>query len=125
MRVTRLLHHLRRVCAALVLAVPVALTLAGPSPGLADPPGDRRALREAVREGRVVPLSRIIAWIGERYRGRVIEAELERDDDDDDDMIYVVDLLTEAGTVLKFRFRASDGAFLEVAGRGIEAARIR
>ena len=125
MRVIRLHRHLRRISTALALAVPVALTVFAPQPGLADPPGDRRALREAVREGRVVPLSRIVAWIGERYRGRVIEAELERDDDDDDAMIYVVDLLTEAGTVLKFRFRASDGAFLEVAGRGIEAARIR
>lgn len=106
----------------LLSAVPV-LAVAGVGAAQAKPKKEKQqSLREAVRAGRVVPLGTIMDWIAARYRGQVIEVEI---DIDDDRLIYEVELLTEAGHILEFEFLATDGTFLEVKGRGIEAARIK
>jgi hypothetical protein len=68
--------------------------------------------RDAVREGRHVPLRDIIAQIQSRYPGRMLGAELERGQPS----IYVIDWLTADGRKLTIRANAENGAILGVTG---------
>ena len=68
--------------------------------------------RNAVEQGRHVPLRDIIAEIQGRYPGRMLGAELERGDPS----IYVIDWLTPDGRKLTIRANAENGASLGVSG---------
>ena len=68
--------------------------------------------RDAVQQGRHVPLRDIIAQIQNRYPGRMLGAELERGEPS----IYVIDWLTEDGRKLTVRANAENGAILGVSG---------
>lgn len=68
--------------------------------------------RDAVREGRHVPLRDIIAQIQARFPGRMLGADLERGNPS----IYVIDWLTPDGRKLTIRANAENGAILGVSG---------
>jgi uncharacterized membrane protein YkoI len=77
-----------------------------------------------VRAGRFVPLEQIVAWVEDRYHGRLLEVEFEMEDDDESEApSYEVEWLTPAGHVIEFEFDARDGKLLEIEGRGVEEAR--
>lgn len=101
------------VLAVLVPAAPGA----GPGARAAD---DAARAREAVREGRYVPLASLLDWIEARYHGRVIEVELE--EDDGEPPTYEIEWLTPQGRVVEFEFDARTGELLEREGRGLEDA---
>jgi uncharacterized membrane protein YkoI len=68
--------------------------------------------REAVREGRHVPLRDIIGQIQARYPGRLLDTRLDRGNPS----IYVIDWLTHDGRKLTVRANAETGAIIGVSG---------
>lgn len=80
----------------------------------------RPELREAVAEGRIVPLTTILDWLDARYRGQVIEVELEVHDDE---LVYEIDLLGPSGQRVEFLFDAATGELRGV--RGVNVGEMR
>ncbi|MCK8517140.1 PepSY domain-containing protein [Methylonatrum kenyense] len=80
----------------------------------------RPELREAVAEGRIVPLTTILDWLDERYRGQVIEVELEVHDDE---LVYEIDLLGPSGQRVEFLFDAASGELRSIRGVNIREMR--
>lgn len=68
--------------------------------------------RDAVQEGRHVPLRQILSQIEARYPGRMLGAELQRGNPS----IYVIDWLTPDGRKLTIRANAQTGAIIGVSG---------
>ncbi len=108
----------RSLLASLVVAAMFA------APALAQP-GDRRGerpdlgstfqpgeARDAVQQGRHVPLRVILSEIQARYPGRMLDARLDRGQPS----IYVIDWLTPDGRKLTIRANAENGAILGVSG---------
>lgn len=92
----------------IVLALPAALLVAA-----ADRPGSRP-----------ISVARAMEIAEARYRGRAVDASLERGRRHEPSFVYHIVLRTEAGAILRIRLDAETGAFLEVSGRGqIEALR--
>lgn len=100
----------------------VAAPCAGPAPraASAEHGDDAARARQAVREGRYVPLSSLLDWIEARYHGRAIEVELE--EEEGEPPTYEIEWLTPQGRVVEFEFDARTGELLEREGRGLEDA---
>ncbi len=62
--------------------------------------------RRLRQEGKIVPLGDIVAEITQRWPGRVIETELERDDGR---YVYEIELLGDDGHVYEFEYDAGTG----------------
>ncbi len=92
--------------------------------GLMAPPlaadGLRPELREAVAEGRIVPLTTILDWLDAHYQGQVIEVELEVHDDE---LVYEIDLLGPSGQRVAFLFDAATGELRGI--RGVNVGEMR
>ncbi len=78
---------------------------------------DRSDLSAAVAAGDIVPLSELLDWLEARYRGQVIEVDLE---EGDDRLVYNIGVLGPSGQRVTFRFDATTGALF-----GIEGVRVR
>ncbi|WP_052365511.1 PepSY domain-containing protein [Halotalea alkalilenta] len=98
-------------------ALALALSLSGAA--YAD---DWQPLHEAVREGRVVPLSELLDWLDRHYVGRVIEVELDREDGR---LVYEIEMLGELNQRVEFEFDAESGRLIGIEGVDIEAMRRR
>lgn len=68
--------------------------------------------RDAVEQGRHVPLRQILSQIESRYPGRLLGADLERGNPS----IYVIDWLTSDGRKLTIRANAETGGIIGVSG---------
>lgn len=77
---------------------------------------------DALREGKIVPLTTILDWLAENYVGYVVEIELEINSQS---LEYEVEFVTEQGEFLEFYFDAATGALIRTNGDGAEAARKR
>lgn len=87
----------------LVLATPLLFALAQAQP--ATPPAQQQsAVREAVRDGRFVPLEQVMADAMRRYPGKLVEVELEEDDDE-----YEIEILGADGVVMELEYDARTG----------------
>jgi uncharacterized membrane protein YkoI len=75
---------------------------------------------DALRAGKIVPVTTILDWLETNYRGYVVEVELETEDDG---AAYEVEFVTDQGNFLEFDFNATTGALIGVVGNGAEAAR--
>ncbi|WP_163559685.1 PepSY domain-containing protein [Halomonas sp. NO4] len=95
-----------------LLAAALALAL----PTLADE--HWHDLHEEVRQGRLVALPDILDWLETRYRGQVLEVELERDDGE---LRYEVEMLGPQGQVVEFEFDAESGKLIGMEGVNINA----
>lgn len=69
-----------------------------------------------------LPIDRALAIVAERYRGRMIAAEL---DEEDDRAVYDFRWLTPDGNVLRIQLDAATGRFNQIDGIGQTEARIR
>ncbi|GED21541.1 PepSY domain-containing protein [Halomonas halmophila] len=81
---------------------------------------DWRELHDAVQRGELVELPTILDWLQSRYRGEVLEVELERDDGA---TLYEIEMLGPQGQVVEFEFDASDGQLIGMEGANINAMR--
>lgn len=84
-----------------------------PAPLAAQDRRDHERARAALEAGQIRPLTDILTEVERRYRGRVIEADLERDDDQ---WLYELKILPPNGRVFIVELDAATGRFLR--GRG-------
>lgn len=102
----------------LVALAILALAAAGLAPLHAD--DDHERAREAVRSGRALPLSAVLAAVERDFAGQVLDVEL---DDEDGVLIYEIELLGPGGRKLELEYDASTGRLLSAEGPGLDAAR--
>jgi uncharacterized membrane protein YkoI len=87
--------------------------LAAPASGYADGDDHDRA-RQALREGKVLPLRAVLDLVERDYPGQVVKVEFERDGGR---YIYEIRVLQADGDMLKLEIDASDGRTLSVKGK--------
>ena len=100
--------HLRRV-----IVSGLALCLLGASPMLrADDHdhGGQELARQALEQGKVLPLRSVLAKIERDYQGQALKVEFEQDDGR---FLYKIRLLQSDGRMVKLKVDAVDGAVLE------------
>jgi len=94
---------------ALSLLLPLLLTAATPDPARALDAGQRQqqAVRQAVRQGRYVPLETVLADALRRYPGQLVEVELDGDK-------YEIEILGANGVVMELDYDAASGRLLKM-----------
>lgn len=75
---------------------------------------DQDDARDALRQGKVMPLAAILEIVGRRVPGTVLDAELETEDGV---LTYKIDVLSEAGRKTRVRLNARSGAVIAVQDR--------
>lgn len=75
-------------------------------------------VREAMRLGRIVPLSAIRKTIRARYKGRIVDVKLFELNNKNRPYIYNVRVLTKAGKLLSITVDATSAKVLSVKGNG-------
>ena len=82
-------------------------------PAVAQERRDHERARAALEAGQIRPLSDLLAEVERRFRGRVIEAELERDDTQ---WLYELKILPPNGRVFIVELDAATGALVRSRG---------
>jgi uncharacterized membrane protein YkoI len=72
---------------------------------------DQDDAREALRRGRVMPLTAILEIAFKRERGTVLDVDLETEDRI---LVYEIELLSESGRKVEMRINARSGEILKV-----------
>ena len=89
----------------------VALCLLGASPWLrADDHGSHELARQALEQGRVLPLRTVLEKVERDYLGQALKVEFEQDDGR---FLYKIRLLQSDGRMVKLKVDAVDGKVLE------------
>ncbi|MBL8631065.1 MAG: PepSY domain-containing protein [Rhodospirillaceae bacterium] len=121
------LRLIKRIAlAAVIFGVPAVVLSAPPTrPAWYKDDDDDDALDhvkafEALRSGKIVPITKILDYLEKNFRGNVVEIELESEKGI---MVYEVEYLTEEGDFLEFDFDATTGALMTTKGSGIDKAR--
>ena len=92
----------------------LAVSLACPPIALAQERRDHERARVALEAGEIRPLAELLAEVERRYRGRVIEADLERDDGQ---WLYELKILPPNGRIFVIEIDAATGALLRSRGQ--------
>lgn len=98
----------RRVRHLTLLAV---LACALVAPGWAHEHGDHDRARQALEQGKVLPLRTVLDKIERDYQGQVLKIEFEQDDGR---FIYEIRLLQRDGRMAKLEVDAVDGRVLKI-----------
>ncbi|TCH98684.1 hypothetical protein EJV46_08910 [Roseococcus sp. SYP-B2431] len=91
----------------------LALTLFLAAPAAAQERRDHERARAALEAGQIRPLSELLSEVERRYRGRVIEAELELDDGQ---WLYEIKILPPNGQLFTVELDAATGAMIRSRG---------
>ncbi|MBP2229449.1 putative membrane protein YkoI [Azospirillum agricola] len=75
---------------------------------------DHDRAREALRDGRILPLERIAALAKQRFGGDILDVELE---DEDDGFRYELKLIAGDGRIMKLEYDAATGELLRAKAR--------
>lgn len=75
---------------------------------------DHERARAALREGRILPLERIVESARQRFGGEVLDVDLE---DEEDGFRYELKLIAPDGRILKLDYDAATGELLRTRGR--------
>lgn len=94
-----------------VLLLVALLLAAGPAAQAGD---DHERARAALREGRILPLERIVESAKQRFGGEVLDVDLE---DEEDGFQYELKLIAPDGRILKLDYDAATGELLRSRGR--------
>jgi uncharacterized membrane protein YkoI len=99
----------------LLLSLPLftLITFVQASPAAAQERRDHERARAALEAGQIRPLSDLLAEVERRFRGRVIEADLERDDAQ---WLYELKILPPNGRVFIVELDAATGALVRSRG---------
>lgn len=90
----------------------LALCLLGASPVLrADDQGAHELARQALEQGRVLPLRTVLDKIERSYQGQALKVEFEQNDGH---FLYKIRLLQSDGRMVKLKVDAMDGRVLEI-----------
>ena len=95
-----------------LVLVCLALFLLGASPLLRadDDHGSHELARQALEQGRVLPLRAVLEKIERDYQGQALKVEFEQDDGR---FLYKIRLLQSDGRMVKLKVDAVDGKVLE------------
>jgi len=104
---------------AFVLAL-AALSAVSIGPAAADSRRDHERARAALEAGEIRPLAALIGQVEERFVGRIIETELEREGGR---WIYELKLLPPSGAVFEIKLDAATGEIVRSHGRVQERPR--
>lgn len=108
-----------RLLTSVLVAMPLAAALGvvgATAPASArDQERDHDRARRAVEEGRILPLTEILARARGAYPGQVIAAELE---DESGKAIYEIKILRTDGKVTKLHYNAATGELLKTRAGG-------
>ncbi|UFS56974.1 PepSY domain-containing protein [Comamonadaceae bacterium M7527] len=88
-----------KLCLALVLGACLGL------PALADDDDDHYQARAALLAGDIHPLSDVLNMVAQRYPGRVIKVELEREHAQ---WVYEIKMVSPRGALIKLEVNATD-----------------
>ena len=77
-------------------------------------PNDHDLARQALQQGKVLPLRTVLDKVERDYGGKVLKIEFERDDGR---FVYEIRLLQNDGRMAKLKIDAVDGRVLEVQRR--------
>lgn len=99
--------------AVMVAAVMATFAAGGLQAGNHDADDHDRA-RAAMAAGQIMPLAEILGQVEQRYTGRVVKTELERDDGI---WIYELKLLPANGRVYKLKINAQTGRIVGTKGQ--------
>ena len=80
-------------------------------PGWANEHGDHDRARQALEQGKVLPLRTVLDTIERAYQGQVLKIEFEQDDGR---FIYEIRLLQRDGRMAKLKVDAVDGRVLQI-----------
>nr|WP_295827570.1 PepSY domain-containing protein [uncultured Azospirillum sp.] len=94
-----------------LLLLPILLFAAGPEARADD---DHERARSALRDGRILPLERIVESARQRFGGDVLDVDLE---DEEDGFRYELKLIAPDGRILKLDYDAATGELLRTRGR--------
>lgn len=83
------------------------------APAAAQDRRDHERARAALEAGQIRPLSELLSEVERRYRGRVIEAELELDDGQ---WLYEIKILPPNGRLFTVELDAATGALIRSRG---------
>jgi hypothetical protein len=98
----------------LVLSLIVSPLIGMPlAPTVAQERRDHERARAALEAGQIRPLSDLLAEVERRFRGRVIEADLERDDTQ---WLYELKILPPNGRLFTVELDAATGALVRSRG---------
>lgn len=89
--------------------------LAGELPLAHSDESDHELARQALQQGKVLPLRTVLDQVERDYRGQVIKVEFEHDDGR---FIYELRVLQADGRMLKLKVNAVDGKVLSVRQKG-------
>ena len=76
---------------------------------------DHELARDALQQGRVLPLRQVLDKIEREYQGQVLKIEFERDDGR---YVYEIRLLHKDGRMAKLKVDAVDGRVLKIKRKG-------
>lgn len=93
----------------LLLLLALAAGTASPGPAAADDELDTDTVREWVREGKVLPLEKMLERHRDRIPGRLLDLEVEREHDR---IIYELEVVDKQGVVHKIYLDARNGEWL-------------
>jgi len=99
-----------RLPLALLLAVSVGALVFYPNAGVADIKDHERA-RQALMQGKVLPLRTVIDQVERDFQGQVIKVEFE---EEKGRFVYEIRVLQAGGRVVKVEIDARDGRVLKV-----------
>ena len=91
-----------------------ALALGAGTPLRADEDDDHELARQALEQGRVLPLRSVLDKVERQYQGQALKVEFERDDGR---FVYKIRLLQNDGRMVKLKVDAVDGRVLEAKRR--------
>lgn len=83
----------------------------GPGQGLRAEERDHELARQALQQGKVLPLRAVLDKVEQEYQGQAIKVEFEHDDGR---FLYEIRLLQAGGKVVKLKVDAMDGRVLGV-----------
>ena len=78
---------------------------------------DHDRARQALQDGKILPLRDVLDRVERDYPGQVVKVEFE---EDDGEFIYEIRLLQSGGGLIKMKIDARDGKVLGVKGRDIQ-----
>jgi len=105
----------RRAVTGLLCALCGGLGMAGPVAQAGR--DDGQLARTAREQGRIVPLEQLVAEVGQKIPGRLLQAEL---DDDDGLPVYELRWQLADGRRLEIELDARDGRWLKIKGPRLE-----
>ena len=82
---------------------------------------DHEVAREAVAEGKILPLDQVLTRVRRDFPGELLGVELEDDEDRGSDarLLYEFKLLAKDGAVRELYYDARTGAFVKARGRNL------